>query len=295
MRDQPVLSGLLLPFIFILAGEPRTTAQDGKSYDLRGPAPIKGQVTQNKMNLKIKDATTTIHIAGDKPIVLKTAMEVVHEREQEFLEIEGRSVAKYRIKIIKDRTELGFEGMPKSDPIRSELEGESIIGERIDGPKWKHSLVRGNPSENQKAELEKRPGFESDDELYPSEKIKVGDTWNIEAVSLTRLFDDSFSDLSGEIKRTFMKVEEIDTEECALIQSSGVVKGKMKDETGAPSMLMEMDLKLTSWRSLKTGISVKEQFEGKIKLSGTQTVEGEKVRFSVSGPFNGESITQSKR
>ena len=120
MRFQVVLSGLLLPFILILADR-QITAQDEKTYDLRGPAPTKGQVALNKMNLKIKDATTTIHIAGEKPIVLKTAMEVIHEREQEVLEIEGRSVTKHRIKIIKDRTELDFEGMPKSGPFRSEL------------------------------------------------------------------------------------------------------------------------------------------------------------------------------
>jgi hypothetical protein len=298
MRLSSVLCGLL----WLAGGFAQITGQDEKTYDLRGPAPAKGQVLLNKMNLKINDANTTVNIAGEKPIVLKTTMNVVHEREQEILEVEGRSVSRYRSKIVKDRMAIAFEDTKKQSgaaappgTVMNELEGESILSERIGGSKWKHSLADTDSTEKKKKELDNLNGFENDDDSYPAEKVKLGDTWKSEAKSLTRLFDDSFSDLSGEMKRTFLKLEEIENEECAVVQSTGLVKGKMKDEAGEPSMVMEMDLKLTSWRSLKSGIYVKEQFEGKIKLSGTQKVEDEKVKFSVSGPFTGESGTKIKR
>jgi hypothetical protein len=175
----------------------------------------------------------------------------------------------------------------------TELEGEIVISERV-GDKWKHSLVDTKPTEKQKKELDNRNGIENEDELYPAEKVKVGHKWKVEAKALTKIFGNSFTDIKGELMQHFVKLEDIEGEKCAVIDSEGTVKGKMKDDDGQPTLDVEMELKVRSWRSIKTGVELKGTFEGKIKLAGKQKVGDEAVDISLSGPLTGESSTRLK-
>lgn len=294
MRGLTLVGGLAVVFALVSGGG-RSTAQDDKTFDLRGPAPTKGQVFQSKMTLKIKDADTTLKIMG-QTIKVKVTMDVVGEEEQKVLAVDGRNVTKCQSKIIKERAEIvtDFAGMNMTQTMPTELEGEVVISERIAEGKWKHSLVDTKPTDKQKKELDNRNGIENDDDLYPAEKVKVGHTWKVEAKALTKLFGNSFTDIKGELKQKFLKVVDVDGEECAVIESTGMVKGKMKDDDGQPTLDVEMDLKVTSWRSVKTGVDLKEKFEGKIKLAGTQKIDDAKVEITMSGPLSGESTTKIK-
>ena len=295
MRGLFVTCGLAV-VLSLAGGWSQTVAQDDTTYDLRGPAPTKGQVFLSKTKLKIKDADTTLKTMG-QTIKAKVTMDVIGEEEQKVLAVDGRNVTKCQSKIIKDRSEMitDFGGMQNPEKMTNELEGEVIISERIGDGKWKHSLVDTQANDKQKKELDNRNGIENDDDLFPAEKVKVGHTWKVEAKALTKLFGNSFTDISGELKQKFLKIEEVSGEECAVIESTGVVKGKMKDEDGEPTLNVEMDLKVTSWRSIKSGVDLKEKFEGKIKLSGTQKVDDAKVDIVMSGPLSGESTTKIKQ
>ena len=275
-------------------GRPATAGED-KTYDLRGPAPTKGQTFLTKMTLKIKDADTTLKVMG-QTLKVKVSMNVVGEEEQKVLAVDGRNVTKCQSKITKERAEISTDlgGMNMTQTMPTELEGEVVISERIGENKWKHTLVDNKPSEKQKKELDSRNGMESDDDLYPAEKVKVGHTWTVEAKALTRLFGNSFTDIKGELAQKFVKIETIEGEECAVIESKGAVKGKMKDDDGQPTLDVEMDLKVTAWRSIKTGVEVKGTFDGKIKMAGTQKVDDAKVEITLSGPLTGESTTKIK-
>jgi len=266
-------------------------AQDDKTYDLRGPAPTKGQVFVSIMRLKIKDADTTLKVGG-QTLKLKMTMDMIGEEEQKVLAVDGRNVTKCQCKIIKERADISTEGMTMSQP--TELEGEIVISERIGENKWKHSLVDNKPTEKQRKELDNRNGIENEDELYPAEKVKVGHQWKVEAKALTKLFGNSFTDIKGELKQKFLKVEEIDGEACAVVESIGVVKGKMKDDDGKPMIDVEMDLTVKSWRSIKTGVELKGTFSGKIKLAGKQKIDDMAVDITLSGPMTGESTTKLK-
>ena len=90
-------------------------------------------------------------------------------------------------------------------------------------------------------------------------------------------------------------MDEIAGEECAVIESTGKVKGKMKDEDGVPNLNVEMELKVTSWRSIKSGVDLKEKFEGTINLAGVQKIDDAKVDITMSGPLSGESTTKIKQ
>ncbi len=261
------------------------------TYDLRGPAPEVGQKFVSKGTMKIKDADTTMKIAGQE-ITLKLDLLVTSEEEAKVLAVKDRDVTKCQTKVIKERADVTatIGGMEMTHTEPTALEKETIISER-DGKKWKHSLLDTKPSEKQKKELDNRNGIENDDDLYPKEKVKVGHTWTVDAAALNKLLGNSFTDVKGKVNQKFTKIDEVDGEKVAVIESAAKISGKMKED-GEPTMDMEMDLKVTTWRSLKTGVAVKEKFEGKIKLSGTVKMDDAKVEMTLSGPITGDSTTK---
>lgn len=270
-------------------------AADDDTYDLRGPAPQKGQVFVSKGTLKIKDADTTMKVMG-QTVNMKINLVVSSEEEAKVLAVSGREVTKCQTKIVKERADVtanlgGMELPPQTEPTA--LEKETVISER-DGKGWKHSLVDSKPTEKQKKELDTRNGIENDDDLYPEEKVKVGHTWKVDAAALTKMLGNSFSDVKGKLDQKFVKVEDVDGDPCAVVESTGKLTAKMKDE-GEPTVDVEMELKVTTYKSLKTGVSVREKFEGKIKLEGTQKMDDVKVDIKMSGPISGDSTTSLKK
>ncbi len=266
-----------------------------EAYDLRGPAPVKGQVFASKMKMNIKNADATLKVAG-QALKMKMSMVVTGEEEQKVLAVDGRNVTKCRSEIIKERADVTADlgGMPMSKTESTELEGKVVISERVGDGKWKHSLVDAKPTEKQKKELDSRNGIENEDDLYPAGKVKVGHAWTVDAKALVKLFGNSFTDIKGELKQKFVRVEAVDGEECAVVESVGTVKGKMKDEDGEPTLDVEMDLKVTAWRSVKTGVELKGTFAGTIKLSGKQKVDDQAIDITLAGPLTGESSTRLK-
>jgi hypothetical protein len=290
------MRGLLLgglAVVIVSFGAPSQAADE--TYDLRGPAPKKGQVFVSSMTLRIKDADTTLK-GGGQNIDLKMTMDQLSEEEQKVLAVDGRLVTKCQSKITKDRADIvaNLGGMAMKITHNAELEGETVISERVGENKWKHSLVDTKPTDKQKKELDTRNGIESEDDLYPAEKVKVGHTWKVEAKALTKVFGNSFTDIKGELNQKFLKIEDVDNDPCAVIESTGTIKGKMKDDDGQPTMDVEMELKVLSWRSIKTGVEVKGKFDGKIKLEGTQKMDDQDVEIKLSGPISGESTTKLK-
>lgn len=295
MRGLFLAGGILAVLTFIGRPAPSSADDDAKTYDLRGPAPVKGQVYISKMELKIKDADTTLKIANQAmPLKMKVTMDITGEEEEKVLAVDGRNVAKSQAKVIKDRSVITSDLSPTGETEVNELEGEVIISERIGDGKWKHSLVDTKPTTKQKHELDNRNGLENDDELYPAEKVGVGHTWKVEAKALTKLFGNAFTEVKGELTQKFLRVEKFEGEECAVIESKGIVKAKMKDEDGEPNMDVEMDLNVTSWRSIKTGVDLKEKISGKIKLSGNQKSDDGMVHVTMAGPISGVSTTRLK-
>ncbi|MCI0702645.1 MAG: hypothetical protein L0241_16295 [Planctomycetia bacterium] len=269
-------------------------AADDETYDLRGPAPKVKQVFVTKGTLTIKDADTTMKFLGMEKKG-KLTMVVTSEEEAKVLAVKGREVIKCQTKIIKEQAEIKADigGIEINETESTPLEKEIVISERTADGKWKHLLVDTQPSAKQKKELNNRNGIENDDDLYPKEKVKVGHKWTVEAAALQKLLGNSFTDVKGKISQQFMKVEDVNQEKCAVIQSKGKITGKMKED-GEPNMDVEMDLTITTWKSLETGIAVKEKFEGKIKISGVQKMDDLKIEITMSGPVTGDSTTKLK-
>jgi hypothetical protein len=115
----------------------------------------------------------------------------------------------------------------------------------------------------------------------------------VDAAALAKMLGNSFTDVKGKVKQTFVKIEELDGETVAVVESDAKLTAKMKDD-GVPSVDVEMEMKLTTWKALKTGVAVKEKFAGKIKMSGTVKMDDIKAELTLSGPISGESTTKLK-
>ena len=271
------------------------SARDDEAIDLRGPAPQKGQTVATKMVVRIKDADMQVKLGG-QTLKLKQTLVSTTEEEEKFLAVEGRQVTKSQAKIIKDGVEIvaNFMGMANKESMTNELQGETVISERTGEGKWKHTLVDTKPSDKQKKELNKRLGPENDDELFPKEKVKPGHTWTVDASAMKRFFGNSFTDISGKVNQKFVKVEDLDGEMCAVIESTGKIKAKMKDDDGGDGLNVDLDMTSTSWRSLKSGVELKGTFKGKIRIAGTQKVNEVDADVVIDGPITGESSAKLK-
>ena len=284
---------LAIGMVLLLSGAIRLSAREDAAVDLRGPAPKKGTATVSKSVFKIKNADVKLQVAGMK-LEAKQTLTATEEEEVKVLAVEGRQATKVQTKITKEKVETSTSlgGQDMNDTKAGDLEGEVIISERSKDGKWKHSLVDNKPNDKQKKELDKRVGPENEDELYPEGKVKVGHTWTVEASALQRVFGGSITDLKGKLKMKFVKMEEVDGEMCAVIEAVGVIKGVAKEDEG--TLDVELDLVGTTWRSVKTGLDVKDKAKGTIKMSGKIEMDGVKVDLALEGPFTIDSTSKAK-
>lgn len=284
-RLFPCLLGCL-----VLSASLRAAA-DG--YDLRGPGPVKGQVTVTTATFTITDATVRFGVGG-MTLEAKQTLRAVQEEHVKVLAIEGRQATKVQTKVVKDQTEttttIGGQNLDEKKP--GELQGEVIISERVGNGKWKHVLVDTQPTEKQKKELDKRVGPENDDELYPAGKVQPGHAWTVDAKVLQRIFGGSITDLKGKLELKFVRVEELDGEPCAVIEMKGKITGVAKEDEG--DLDIELDLKGTTWRSLKSGLDVKDKVSGRVRMSGRVTMDGSEVDIVLTGPVTIETTAKRK-
>ena len=269
-------------------------ASAADTYDLRGPAPAKGLKVARKSTLTIKDADVTVTVMGMK-IDLKQNIVIVNEDDDEVLEVKGREVVKLKTTIVKDRVDTVSDvgGNENKEDKSGDLEGETVIAAKGKDGKWKNTLEDGAPTTEQKKELAKREGPENDDELFPEEKVSVGHTWTVDASKMKSLTGPSFTDVSGKMKQKFVKLEKVDGEECAVIETAGTFKGKMKDDSGTPDV--EMTVKAIGWRNLKTGIEVKGTIEGTIRVEGKLKMGDDEVEMKLVGKIEGTGTAKMRK
>ena len=280
--------------VLLLTGAFHLSAKDDATVDLRGPAPKKGTVTISKTTFKIKNADVQLKVAGMK-LEAKQTLTATEEDEIKVLAVDGRQATKVQTKVTKEQVETitslgGGQEMP--DKKAGDLEGEVIISERSKEGKWKHSLVDNKPNDKQKKELDKRVGPENEDELYPEAKVKLGHTWTVDASALQRVFGGSITELKGKLKMKLVKFEDVDGESCAVIEAVGKISGIAKEDEG--TLDVELDMVGTTWRSVKTGLDVKDKAKGTIKMSGKIEMDGVKVDIALEGPFTIESTSKFK-
>ena len=162
--------------VLLGAGGVHLAAREDDAFDLRGPAPKKGEITIAKSVFKIENADLTIRANG-VATELKQSLTATEEEEIKVLAVEGRQATKVQTKMLKEIVEVN--GLEEAKP--GGLDKEVIISERSKDGKWKHSLVDSTPNDKQKKELAKhvRPGKPG--RSLSRGESEVGHTWTVDA------------------------------------------------------------------------------------------------------------------
>ena len=278
----------LIPWTCLLAiAAAALTAANARAddlYNLRGPGTVKGQVTVNKTVFKIKEGAMTIKIMG-MTIDATQSLTSTGEEEVRVTAVADGQPTKTQTKVIREQAEtvMTINGQENKDKKAGDLEGEVIISERGKDGKWKHTLVDTKPTDKQKSELERRPGADNQADIYPEKKIAAGHIWSVDATVLQRILGGSITDLKGKVKFKFLRVEDVDGEECAVIESSGSITGIAKTDEG--ELNVEFDIKGITFRSLKSGIDLKDEAEGTMRMSGKIKTNGVMADVDLKGPI----------
>jgi hypothetical protein len=279
MLQRIVLGVFLLPVIAFVNSTP-TTAADDETFDLRGPAPMKGQVIIYESKEYDKDAVRKIK-TGDNTIEDRFDDVTTKRTEVEILAVDGQQILRTRTKVLKDSTEesrqKGKRTVRRTTP--NKLDGQYIYSE-LTAKGWKHSLEDAQPTAEQKKALAEYHPFKIEDVLLPEGKFKVGHEWKIDAAQFQKLFGTKVSDMTGGGKGKFVKVEKDGDDLLAVLEFDFDIAGKMNDD--GLTLEMKLAAKGTTKRSLKTGHDLFAKSEGKLSLKGKGEVDGEKIEVDFT-------------
>lgn len=101
------------------------------------------------------------------------------------------------------------------------------------------------------------------------------------------------SALSGKGNASFVRLERHAGELCAVIESQGRIKAKLKSEPGEDHFL-EAVVKGVEYRSLRLGHTIKSTIEGTARLVITKKQKDAEVTIEMKGALFGEEITELK-
>ena len=72
-------------------------------------------------------------------------------------------------------------------------------------------------------------------------------------------------------------------EKCAVVSAKGRITGIAKEDEG--DMNVELTMDGLTWRSLKSGLDVKDQAKGRMRMSGKVDMDGVKAELDLEGPI----------
>ncbi len=264
----------------------------GPPQELRGPGPQAGQNFRTETKLTVTDGRLAMR-AGSQKLEGTCEMVTTIVVDNEILAVEGRQVTKHQSTIVanESKTSMKVGGQAHAQTERAALRGEKILHERQGW--WRNSLVGKTPTAKQKKELAFLDPLENEDELYPEGQVKPGYTWKVDGARLRKFLGAHCTALSGEAAMTFERTTTFGGESCALIRLTMNVKGKVRD-LDSNELSVELNVKGSMHRSLKSGYDVKHSVAGTMKLGGTVTSGKQRVQMEMDGPVTLEATTKLK-
>jgi hypothetical protein len=197
-------------------------------------------------------------------------------------------VTKVRTKVVahaRDRT-VRVNDKPTTEKEAGELVGRVIVSERT-AKGWKHTLAEGKPTEKEAEALESFGTFRDGAAGLPEGRVRPGHTWEVTADYVAKFFALNANEYAGKLKARFVRVETVGGEECAVIETEGAVKAKVRMDKGVPGSA-EMAVKLTEYRSLARGFAVKYALTGDARLSFKEASETAESHYELAGKMKVE-------
>jgi hypothetical protein len=266
---------------------------DEPVVDLRGPSPRVGQTFREVDRYEMKGAEFTLKADGNVIATGEMDMTIVREELVTVNATDGRLVTKFATRVVKDEgtVTIRAQGRSETKDDLGELAGQLIVSEK--GPTgWTHALPEGQPTQLQKEALANRSPWDDEDEI-PAGKQRIGVSWELDATRLKKIFGSSCSAASGKVRAVFVGLKRLNDEPCAVIESTGSLKTKMK--LGEHEQMATVDLKFTEYRSLKRGITLKEEGEAVLRMSWVEKLDGKDVHATLQGKIKGGTTQEILR
>lgn len=283
------LIGFIATYLLVL---PLNVRAADEVYDLRGPAPIKGQIITLANKTNYKNALRTIK-SGDRAIEDRFNDVTTKERETEVLAVENGSATRVRVKVVKDVSEeTRVKGKRMARSARpNRLDGQILFGELTKG-EWKYTLDDVTPTPEQKRALKEFQPFRGEDELLPKEKVKIGHTWKIGTPEFKKVLGSQFRELDAKGTGKLLRIEKVGEEQVAVMEIEFELSGKSDDDGLA--MDIKIAAKNTIHRSLKTGYDIKGAGIGKLAIKGKGEIDGQKIEMEFTADVADEETAKVK-
>jgi len=290
MLSHQRFSFLVFSLIFIIPAA--GWAADEELFNLRGPAPEKGQIYLLTAKSNGKDMTRKRK--GPNGTTTRRFDEIgTVKKEFEVLAVQDGEISRLRTRVIEDRREQIMHGLKKE--LRKsrdrELSGQIIYSERTKNG-WKNFLEDAKPDDEQKRALKDFSPYKEDDLMLPAGKVKVGHEWKIDKIAFDRIFGHQFEKLNASGTGKFPRFEKINGEELAVIEIEFTLTGSYKEEDVVTDV--EFKTKNVAYRSLKTGVDRKSTQETRLTMKSVDDDEGVKQETEFSGVITADEAVELK-
>jgi hypothetical protein len=260
-------------------------ATDG--HDLRGPKLAAGTVLLIKETGRLTDGVLELDLGGGTTKRTKMEYTTAKERRVELQAVEGRQVTKQRVEWARFDQTIRVDGGEVEKT--NQLAGRAVVSERKKGA-WSSSVEA--PKADDPANL--LAGFypwSADDLFFPARGVKVGDSWDVPEKELKDHYKEVLkTDLSSaRAKVTFKALETVGGEPCAVVEIALKIKGTT--DTDGVAMGVEATSKLTTRRSLRTGLNVRVKMESEV----TTTLGGSLTGKMTARESSEHTLTVAKK
>ena len=253
----------------------------GEAYALRKPA-VKGRVIRATTRMDWPEVHVSLEAAGKYSQGNLTFSNETNSIV-EVMAVENGRPTVMRIKITADNrsTSLALEGAePNSNTKKGPLEGASILVELKNGH-WVRTLLNGTPTKEQKEELQRQ--YVDPDEIYPTEKVPPGHTWQLTGNQLLYFFPDSLS-VSGNAWCKFTEVLSRQGQQCAVISS----RVELVAQTLVQNQPAEFHIgaNAMTYRALDKLLDIESNIAGQMTAKCSWIAGGTRTTMEISGAFH---------
>ena len=257
-------------------------------WDLRGPAMETGRVVRSELHFKLAEGNILITV-GDQVVQGAVAMDGRQVTEDEVLA--AGDLARVRVRYLRDSLDVRrvFGETEEVDRERGPLDGCTVLGRRWDGA-WAFRLEDGAPDADQAAALNEL-GTDYAPALYPARRLRVGDSWEVDAAQMKRWMGHDLIRSEGKARLTLRGLRVFRGERCAVIDVKIDAAGELADPDG--NMLeLQLGLEGIIHRSLKSHLDVAGEMSGLMVLEGELEHDGVPVHVKVTGPMTVKGATR---
>lgn len=169
----------------------------------------------------------------------------------------GDQVDEYKTEVVAGHTTTSFMGRDRKRRTTESLDDliDQTITSRKTGRTWVHALLDRAPNVKEEIALLKLAPWFADRDSFPRERQEIGNSWSIDKAHIRKLLGGGIGAVSGTVEATFIRLDEVNKEQFAVINYKGNIRGRL-DFSDPPELIVTVHVDITSARSLATGVDM---------------------------------------